>query len=323
MNCLEGYIGIRNLCGSENARIYLDELPGIDLIGLSDVVSDVSTVEELLNSSFYLGTNQVFADWLNLISDDYVINDNIGEIHIDTIGSTEIEITDNSLTLEFNRYKNDRYYNIYIKELAINVIPDNSSIDVTIETDYDQETFTIEKKSKVLILLRNKYYRSKKIEITLDSNDPLNITKSTNYPYNTFHNKYSCSPCDSVNGCFEFKGHENIGVLFSGSCAINKCSLLEDFFEDLRLPILYATGIQYLLAAKASNRVNYYVRNVEKIDFLLNEWRGAIDVTTGIKTNSQYWRYMKVAAEKTKTKIKNSRSDLFKRQGSYVCNSLP
>jgi hypothetical protein len=125
-----------------------------------------------------------------------------------------------------------------------------------------------------------------------------------------------------VNGVFT--ANEKIGFDLTTRCEADECALVKFLCPILDLPLLYKTGINYLLEAKMSGRINAYLRNTEDgIEHMLTLWQGGYDNQNQTNIPSIYWQKIKQVAEKVTHLLRSKNSPLFTHSGSTVCNTLP
>jgi hypothetical protein len=317
MSCINHYIGIRGEC--PNAKLFIDDLPGINIENAADIAEGFERPIDVINKSFSLAVDQVYNDWVNGMKEWFDYQDIYGDygwygsgIHMVTAPeNTILEIKLVRLYNEFTLTKINKI-GLYTKTPDIKTILIKDRFGDIVQ-EFDQEF----KYGFNEILID---YISPNEEITVCINiGGMEIGSNKEYSSSS-----GCYTCTCSNDCISVYSNLQYGFDIKGSCIADRCAIIESFFESLKTAILYKTGINFFLHVKGSNRINAYTRNSkEQVDYFLNIWQGGVDTITGIKTSSAYWSALKVAVETTSYTLRFMKIKPFKYGGSEICNVLP
>lgn len=328
-NCPSRVVGISGVC-DEDYRFFIDTLPGIDIVRASDIVSDyLIRPEALVEKSTKLALDIVKRDIINLITSDFKFNKVLETLSSNNVAGTNTWLNEGStIRLLFKRHNYDNQ-NVLIKLSGFTFISDSDSEDdlvfiIKIDGVVKEHTQKIVKgRNKIDI---NIFSKSEfEIQFTL-TDFKIGIRENSLYIY-----EYkSCLPCNSIGSNCHYVNtlvdNQEIvtGIDFVSQCVYDDCSILTDFLDELQMPILYQTGIQYLTEAKTSSRINSYTTNSsEKIEFLLLQWRGGKDDATGLNYKSQYWLSLLAAYNGIKQALLSENSEIFQFERNRIINSLP
>jgi len=321
MSCLDGYLGVRGEC--EPAKMYIDDLPGININNISDVIDGTDFRPSQLVAKIWGNTiDQVYNDWINHIKENYDYLGIISQTEYKTAGVYAFEgFEDQNVKIEVLRNEHFSKFvttNIY----GFGIVSDRSAnVNFVIKNEYEQVIETI---NKDLIEGYND------IEINILSDSWLVTIEFNLSDFMIGRNAshiHNCNPCFSMgSGSCAFVRVNNSNIVFNlrTKCLADKCQIIDCFFENLKVPLLYKAGINYYLAAKMTQRVNAYTRNSDdKINELLNIWMGGTDTVTGIKTPSAYWQALKAAADSTISTLHNLKLPIFNYNSHQIINNLP
>lgn len=319
--CLEGYLGVRGECTT--AKMYIDDLPGININNISDVIEGtIYRPSQLVDKIWGNTIDQVYNDWINHIKENYDYLGIISQTEYKTAGVYAFEgFEDETVKIEVLRNEHFSKFvttNIY----GFGIVSDRAAnVDFVIKNEYNQIIETI---NKDLV----EGYNDIEINVLSDSwlvtiefsLSDFMIGRNASYIYN-------CNPCFYMGegSCaFVRVNNSNIGFNLRTKCLADKCQIIDCFFENLKVPLLYKAGINYFLEVKMSGRVNAYTRNSDdKINEMLNTWIGGTDTVTGIKTPSAYWQSLKAAAESTISTLHNLKLPIFNYNSHQIINNLP
>lgn len=320
--CLTDYIGIRGEC--KNAKIYIDDLPGINIENAADIAEGFERPLEVVRKAFTLAVDQVFNDWINQVKDYFDYREILGTINYKNSGvdcqyggaNEDANLTIERLTGDFIKtsWKSIGFYSenavtrqITVKDRFNQILYDESH---DIKAGYNKIDLSLESDSDSLTLTMNL--------------DGLTIG-AYEVPFTReFERSSRCGYCVSFCGCLTTYLDKPIGVDIEASCVADRCAIIAYFLQALKVPLLYKTGINYFMAVKGTSRVNAYTRNsMDQVNFFLNQWQGGVDMVSGIKTNSAYWQSLKVAADSTVTSLKTMKIKPFSYNATEVINVLP
>jgi hypothetical protein len=339
MSCLTNFIGIRGECEG-TPKMYIDDLPGINIQNVADVVEGMQLrPKDLVESSFNLAFDSVFNDWVSLMQGAYNYNAVVSDNHYKNAGIFEYYGLVNK-TVALCLYRTVTYSKFTKIRLYDFEIVSDREIEKTF-TVVDEYGTVLHNVTQTLVAGRNKI----NLDVELDA-DELYIRFSIsdfkvgkNDQWSTWYNGTTCNPC-MTSGCLDctymdvrentgaggayVASNNQIGFNLKTQCLADRCAIVDYFIADMKTPLLYKTGINYLIAARATSRVNSYTRNSqEKINELLLSWQGGTDMTNGIKTQSTYWNAVKVAAASTEKMLSKTDSKVFTYAGTEICNILP
>lgn len=317
-NCFKGYIGIRGECTS--AKIYIDDLPGISIENAADVVEGFERPIALVERSFNLAIDQVYADWINQLKEKFDYKEVFGSVEYKTASNKNWYTgqTNEILVIPIERI-HDYLTLTRIAHLGL-VVQAAKDIVITIKDKYDTALST--KK----VCLKSGY---NKISIDFESSEDIvyihiPIEDLTIGSEELYVHSSSCNICVCKDDCMIITSNINVGFDIICQCVIDRCALLTYFWTALKVPILYKTGINFFLNVKGSNRINAYTRNSkEQVDYFLNLWQGGTDSITGIKTSSSYWQALKTAADSTISALRTLKLKPFSYNSNQICNVLP
>lgn len=333
--CFENYIGIRGECS--DASIYIDDLPGINIQNAADVVEGTQVRPiELITTCFTLALDQVYNDWINNIKSHFDYLGIVSDTEYKNAGIFEY-YGENSESIQIKIQRLGGYQKLVQSSIySFGIVSDRA---IT-KTFYVFDEYGAELIAKEVDLVVG--YNDIDINV-ISSSIELNIRFSLSdfkvgRKENVFNYLSGCSPCfevgctdctfvsiqKSTNNFVNSTSLSSLGFNLKVKCVADKCEILKYFIENLKVPLLYKTGINYLIAAKMSSRVNSYtVNSMDKIDELLILWQGGTDTVTGIKTNSAYWSALKAASESSVSTLRNMRLPIFKYNSDTIVNSLP
>lgn len=332
-NCLpDASVSIRGVC--EDAKLYIDDLAGINVVNAADATEyPDGRPEVLVTKSFKRAKQIVLSDLINLINQDFVMNKVMDESRYDNMGS---DIWYGEVN-EYLGFKIER--NTYNQK----VLTGFNGFTFLSDRDAGTVDFIINCGGEETVHSQGVVKGINRIDIEVDSITDVRVYFSvllfkvgrrTNYHY-IHHQHRSCTPCANPDGNCHFtdliKSEDGIafesfiyGINLMTRCEYDTCRWLIDYFGSLSEPLLIQSGIQFLMNVKASNRINAYTRNsMEKIEYLLLQWKGGQDTVTGLAYKSDYWRAITSAYSGIKRAILSDNADVFQINKSTVYNSLP
>lgn len=325
MDCLNDYIGIRGQCCDIEPELYIDDLPGVNIMNVADIIQGLEVKPlDLVKRAFGLAIDQVYNDLVHRLSDLYNYNDVICDHEYIYAGNTEYygEVAQ-PFNIVINRSEAfvRKFTKICLYELGFVSNKAVTGQEIVIKDEYGTVLKTITTDIEVGYNSIPVHIESTfgKMTIVLDLTN-YKIGKNSGYLIN------NCSRCyesGNTNCMYLTTDDANVGFDVKAKVIADKCAIIKYFFEALKVSLLYKTGINYLLEVKMTNRVNSYTRNsADKIDELLLIWTGGVS-PTGQKYTSAYWTALSVAVESIATSLKSLRTEVFKYSGSSVCNNLP
>ena len=315
--CIEYYIGIRGEC--PDAKLYLDDLPGINIVNASYITNEIELRPiDLVRKSFNLAQKEVIDDVLSSIGMMY--NSIVGDDSYSYAGTyIYYGETNETAKIEVSQNQNDKFLNIHA--FGFELVSDRAvTKDFVISDAYGvSQVITVNLVPGLNQIPLDMVTNSEKITITFDLNDiKIGRQQETYYTY--------CSPCQQTCSCdcASVQATPNIGFNLCVRCEADICKLTQYLIKELELPLLYKTGINYLLEAKMSNRINAYTRNkAEDIEHILTLWMGGYDNQANVRVNSMYKEKVKQAAMRIRSMLRSINSKIFEYGGSYICNTLP
>lgn len=321
--CLENFISIRGECS--NAEHYIDDLPGINIVyAAASTNESLLRPIDLINKAFDLAQKEVISDLFGILKLNYneIIDDKLHRAA--GVYYYFGEITETAFIKVYYTL-NDKFVNLHVFDFEI--ISDRAiTKDFTVSDGYGNiEVIPVDLNIGYNKITLNKSTNSEYIKITFDLSDFKIGIRESAYPYyNT--DKTSCNTCyTSCNGCSYLEtSHSNMGFNLSIRCEANECALLEYMKDQLYLPLLYKTGINYLLEVKLTDRINEYTLNkMDEINEILTLWMGGFNNETQTGVSSMYKNHLKNAALKLTHIISKINSPIFTHAGSFICNTLP
>lgn len=327
--CLEDYIGIRGECEG-GTKLYIDDLPGIDIVKVANVVNEsYPRPLALVQKAFNQAQKEVLQDVLSKVNLNY--NQIIDFKSYDYAGTYAFYgLVNEEVKLKIHKTQT-AFTQLHV--FGFQLVSDReATVDFVVSDGYnDIETIEVNLTSGLNKIALDKYTDSDYISITFSLNDFRLGYKQYNY---LCYDQKTCKPCRQqsvcdcsylelyINGSVSYS--EKIGFNISVRCEANECEIMEYLTPILDLPLIYKTGINYLLEAKMSGRISSYLRNTEEsINYLLTMWQGGMDNQTGLNVPSQYWHKVKQVTDKVYQSLYNLNVPIFTWSGSTICNSLP
>lgn len=330
--CLTDYIGIRGEC--ETSTLYLDDLPGIDIVKASNVVSEMHKRPiDLVNKAFVQAQKEVLKDVFSTIDRLYnslIADDSYTYAGIDSYYGEVAE----TMKIKINKRIADKFVTLHA--FGFELVSDRDITKTfTITTGSgSSETLEVDLVTGLNEITFDKYSNSDFIAIEFDLSDFKIGLKDMDYAY--FNGRsFTCRPCHQsivcATSCTSLELYLNgvqtgreLGFNLCIRCEADECKLIKYFTPTIDLPLLYKTGINYLLEAKMSGRVTAYLRNTEESrEELLTYWMGGFDNQKEMKVPSVYWQKVKQVSNSINNLIDKMDSVVFTHNGSFVCNTLP
>lgn len=330
-NCIgDDIFGLRGVCTT--SKYYIDDLPGINVINLADIVDGaIMRPEELVNKCFGLAKERVLSDLKAFLQKDFSFNELMEETQIDNAGTDSFFGLQNiNLGFKFNKWQRDRKVIGYVK-----------GFEIVSDREVEAKVFHIDVGGNIYdhtqSLVKGLNYIDLEVFAAMDfrvywNMSDFKIGKRDDFYINFFDH---CRCSDGTYGvCHSTELVESsdlitwtaneFGITIATYCKYNTCKWLSDYLEALKMPLMYATGINLMYEAKTSSRVNAYTRNaVEKIDALIVKWNGGTDTVTGFATKGEYWKSIETTYNGLKGNIVNSNKMIFSPASNRVINSLP
>lgn len=327
-------IGVRGYC-DQDPLLYLDDLPGIDIVKITDIIEGVErSPKDFIDRIVSLSTRELKQNFFGKLGKmKFQISSMVGDHSLKNAGNyTWYGETDVFLSVYAERNALDRFVGIRMHDIGLMVDRDVKGKKFYVETAFGVETHEIDLRAGYNRININEFTSSEYMRIYFDvSNFKIGMSE---YHYSFFKN--DCLPCQYLNcsgycaavkceasddGCdwanFDF------GIDVRIKCEADKCAVLKHFEENLQMPLLYKCGINFLMNAKSSNRLNEYTIDKEGIDSLLLFWNGGHDYRSDQRIKGQYWHNLDSAVNEIAPAIHQLNSKIFKRSGSRIENSLP
>lgn len=323
--CLDNYIGIRGEC--QTATIYIDDLPGINIVNAADITNNALLRPlDLVNKAFNLAQKEVLLDMFAMLEMNY--NAIIDDHSYSTAGVYRF-IGDEPKNgyIHILQNINDKFVNLHV--FGFEIISDRAiTKDFMITDGYgNQETITVPLVQGLNEIPLDKITNSEFIKITFDLSDFKVGIQERFCVEETYHSH--CLPCQRSTSCGcdcaqVVTSHSNLGFNLCVRCEADECKLLKYLIKEIELPLLYRTGINYLLEVKMSDRINEYTLNkIDDIEELLTYWMGGYNNETNTGVSSVYKQHLKNSIEKVSMLLKNMNSKIFTHSGTFICNTLP
>lgn len=317
---------------------YLDDLPGISLTRAADIASDlVLTGRELIEKCINNAIHETIHDFVGQLASKYQFKNVIADAKIQMAGKfTWYGLLDTSITFRVSRgYDSDGFKRLVFKNFEI--VSDRAVQNKVfyVQTDMDDEkSITVDLVSGRNVIPIEIDSRVEYAEIIFDISD---FQLGRREYYKRYGFEYcKCNDLTPDGLYFEyrqtddrltFEALSNMDVFGFNATVQETCDMLElaCYFSDLLIqPVLYKSGVNFLLEAMNSDRVNPYTANgKEDIDKMLLMWTGGTDMVTGIKTGSAYWRSLLQAVSRAEKSIETVDSSCITCSGLYISNSLP
>jgi hypothetical protein len=323
--CLNNYIGIRGEC--QTATIYIDDLPGINIVNASQITdSAIPRPIDLVNKAFNLAQKEVLSDLFAMIQ-SLKYNTIIDDSSYSTAGTYRyIGETTQTAYIHIFQGQNDKFIRLHV--FGFEIISDREiTKDFVITDGYGNvDIVTVDLEIGLNEIPFDKYTDSEFIKITFDLSD-FKVGIQQQYCVDEMYN-HRCDPCHRSHcGCEcanVVVSHSNLGFNLCVRCEANECKLIKYLAKEIELPLLYKTGVNYFLEAKMSDRINAYTRNkTEDIDEMLTYWMGGFNNETQTGVSSIYKQHLKNSVAKVSTLLENLNSKIFTHAGSFICNTLP
>ncbi len=332
MDCLEKYIGIRGECS--DAKIYIDDLPGINIVKIAEVTDEVDIRPlDLVRKGFRLAKKEVINDLISKINVDY--HEIIDDAQYNYCGTySYYGAVNEDWTIKINKLESDKFIKLHIFNFALVVDRDVTDAQFVVTDDFGYSKTITQNLSKGINYIKlDQFTKSEWIKISFNlSNYKLGIKEDYSHSCNTG----TCQSCSRSNTCGcacmkveLYKGDvlsfDNIGFNLTTQCIADECELIRYLTPSINLPLLYKTGIHYLLEVKNTQRINAYVRNTEDdIDEMLTLWMGGFDNTNNVKIYSMYWRKIRQVAGNVEKIISKMNTHIFSNTANVaICNTLP
>jgi hypothetical protein len=323
--CLDNYIGIRGEC--QTATIYIDDLPGINIVNAADITNNALLRPlDLVNKAFNLAQKEVLVDMFAMLEMNY--NAIIDDHSYSTAGAYRFigEDTKPGYIHIFQK-QNDKFINLHV--FGFEIISDRAITKDFIITDgYGKiEIVTVDLEIGLNEIPLDKFTNSEFIKITFDLSDFKVGIQERFCVDDTYHSH--CNPCQRSMSCgcdcaYVVTSHSNLGFNLCVRCEADECKMLKYLVKEIELPLLYKTGINYLLEVKMTERINEYTLNkIEDIEELLTYWMGGFNNESQTGVSSIYKQHLKNSVTKVTMLLKNMHSKIFTHAGSYICNTLP
>lgn len=333
MSCISPeYIGIKGDC-TANAKVFIDKLQGINIVNIANAVDGIDVrPRDLILKCSELAIQQVIDDWLGMLKMQYKFNSIVSEYHVIGTGSyLWYGQKDEVLAIEVERRCETRFIQVHVEKFQIAVDRD-VEVEFLIKGEFDDVVVTKAlKKGRNIIDLPLSETEEKYTIIFSIANFKVGRKERCYFEYVPL-----CDPCfGDYASCVSVRAgiyeDEKItrfldfGYDMDIQCRANKCEIFKQVIHEFEMPLLYQTGINYLIHAKNSQRQNAYTRNNEQqIDELILFWMGGTNTETGIKYASQYWKALKNSTDRTFSAIGLMAGNVITQNSEIlVINSLP
>lgn len=323
--CLDNYIGIRGEC--QDATIFIDDLPGINIVNAASIVDPtIPRPIDLVNKAFRLAQQEVLSDIFALLP-SLMYNAIVDDSSYSTAGKYYfVGETSKTGYIHILKNNNDKFLQLHV--FGFEIYSDRAvTKDFVITDGYGNvDIITANLQIGINEIPLDKTTESEYIKITFDLIDFKVGIQQQFCVDDTFDN--NCEPCHRSHcGCEcanVITSHSNLGFNLCVRCEANECKLIKYLAKEIQLPLLYRTGINYLLETKLTNRENAYLRNKEaNIDEILTNWMGGFNNETQTGVSSMYKHHLKNSVSKVSKLLYNLNSKIFSHDGSYICNTLP
>lgn len=323
--CLNNYIGIRGEC--QAAIIYIDDLPGINIVNASKITDPtIPRPIDLVNKAFRLAQQEVLSDMFAMLP-SLKYNQIIDDSSYTTAGKYRfVGMVNQTAYIHIYQNQNDKFVNLHV--FGFEIISDRAiTKDFVITDGYGNVSIlTADLQIGLNEIMIDKTTESEFIKITFDLMD-FKVGIQERYCVDDNYNTH-CEPCHRSHcGCECASvtiSHANLGFNLCVRCESNECKLIKYLAKQIELPLLYRSGVNYLLEAKMSERINAYTRNKkEDIDEMLTYWMGGFNHETQTGVSSIYKQHLKNSVDKVSMLLRNLNSKIFTHSGSYICNTLP
>ncbi len=323
----ECVIGVRGSCDCDDPQsgYFIDDLGAISLKKADKTTDGVAAYngEELIKQSQDFAIKKVMQDLLGELDPQYQFNQIFSSTRLKNAGNTSTGYFDYSVFIN-NHYCDDVLVEMQIEDVLIYSF-DNGTATITVYEDEEQ------------VLQITQYMTVGKNKLNLAINTFAQILEIRIQGVEIGRSKrlngcYNCSQCLTTceQRCWTMHGKSNennrvqevwVDMVISCRCSLERfiCSVK----EALYMPILYATGINFLHKVLNSDRINYYVSNsAEKIEKMLLNWAGGLDVVSGIKQNGEYAKQLTNAKNRIEALLKNTKSACISCKGSRITSDL-
>lgn len=316
----QNYIGIRgDSTGESGVKLWIDDLPGIDIAAAANVTTATAIrPKDLVKKCFGLAVEQVWLDLLTLVGSDYEYKRVISDTDFQTAGNYALYgMVEENLIITIESNIIDRYLICNVSSLQI-YSDRQIEKEFTIISDGISQSKTIALVPGLNTVIEDFRFNGRKLEVRFDVSN-FNTGKSDGYAI-----EQSLSYC-GAGACYDINHDSSkFGINVLLQCVANEAEIVKYILRDLHMPLLYRTGINYLLHAKASNNPNAYTRNSsEKIDALLLQWQGGKDPVTENYVKSEYWKALNSARNVAINNLPRISPYLFQKVGAQFINSLP
>lgn len=340
---LDELIGIRTYCTDyvPKSGLYLDDVAGVSLANAADVV-DMGTGKDLLLKCISTATTDVIGDVLGQLGKSYIFKTVLHDAKISMCGSDDLygEVGNYACIKIWRGYDSDNFRKLAIKgfklysdravtktfyidrdtaiteEFTVNLIKGINLIPLYIDTEASEV--------RIIFALddfkigRREYYErygyahcNCKEMFSEGVYVDLQASPITNNPYDS-------SEMNWVSSGYTY------GFALTAQEMCDSTTFAYYFQEVLARPILYKAAINYFLEVKNSNRLNPYTKNTkEETDQNLLRLAGGVDVVTGIKNSSDYWRALLSACDIIDKSIPDINTECIVCSGLYIKNQLP
>lgn len=327
--CIDG--SLIGLTGCGEHKYYLNTLPGIDVAAIADHTNTEDLrPEEVVRKSCELAIDSVMRDIVLHMTKDFKYNPVVDRTNINNIGVYEwfgLENVELGFKMNYmGRVMNESLMTTTGFEILVD--RDVDGIEIFYECEADTKSFLVDiKKGRNFIEMP--FWVAADVFIYFNVSN-FKVGRSQ-FVDTIYKRETPCIPC-VIGSCHYVellkKTGDQItffdwGLKVEVSCVHDFCSFVSKHVDQLSHALIYQTGIQYLVYAKSTSRVNSYTRNSEnKIDFLLLRWQGGRDEATGLSYSGDYWKALKSAFQTLQNYF--MREDLyFNTTKTKVINSLP
>lgn len=338
----DDYILVKAFCTpgqTPKSGLYLDSLPGINLLNASNINDDLENGKALMKSCIDLAIDQASNDFVAELQKHYNFKSEASHVRTKMSGSHTLygELAKHVSVKLTKPYDMDSFKKIQVQGFYIY---SDRAISKTfyVSTDVDDEiseTVSLTKGKNLIPI--DVSVDAEYVRISFDISD-FKVGRREYYTSFGYHH-CKCSgqaygpifleveeSTDSRVTWVPLSDTDTFGFDIQGSLICDNQMLACWYKQELSQAILYKSGINILLEHKATTRINPYVKNSQsEVDYFLELWHtGKTDAKTMTRTTPEYWRRITTAVNSVKPNIPSLESDCFTcGTGSYISDALP
>lgn len=315
--------------------LYLNSLEGIDVVNGAEFTSETLVrPRDMVKKCFEAAQKEVIKDVLSYLQ-NHQYNQLISDSSYSYAGANEFYgENDDVITLRSNKLSEDKF--VRLRVFGFELVSDRDVIgkQFSIIDDYGtEEIINVDIKKGFNKIPVNHCTKSACLNIKFDLSDfKIGVKKTDKSCYCDI--TFTCNPCNVTNYCKcvcsslevlinDKVTSKNLGFNLCLRCEACECALLEYLVPAIDQPLLYLTGIKYLIESELSGRTNPYLRNTEDSRrALLTMWNGGWDTVADRKVPSKYKEKAKQAAMDVENMISKLDSVLFSSRGIIARGSI-